>query len=378
MNWKGIREQFPITKEYLFFDLANKCGLPIYSTDIIKDYISKQQQSSGSKDEWFKTIEDTRENFARLINVKPSEIAFTKNTSEGLNMAANLIPFKPGDNVIINANEHPNNIYCWLNLEKKGVEVLWLPTRDGESHIDDIKKISNKNTRAISISSVTYAPGNKNDIKAISRFCRENNIYLVVDAVQSIGTMNIDVGDLDVDFLCSSGHKAMFCPHGVGIFYCNERIMADIDPIFVARSGMGMAAQIEYEDIEYTLSKSTTGRKFEIGNYNYLGLTVLNETCKFLLNIGMENVENRILYLVDLIIKELDKLGYEVKGHKDANKASAIVCFKADNAPDLYRYLERNKVLTTLRRNMIRLSVGLYTNEEDIYNMMAILKNYTN
>jgi selenocysteine lyase/cysteine desulfurase len=131
MTWQEVREQFPVTKEYLFFDLANKCALPLFATRTIQEYIAKQQAFSGDKEEWFRTIDEARARFAQLINASPEEIALLKNTSEGLNLAASGIPFKAGDNVLINRSEHPNNIYCWLNLQQKGVQVRWAPTKDG-------------------------------------------------------------------------------------------------------------------------------------------------------------------------------------------------------------------------------------------------------
>ncbi|HSB71717.1 MAG TPA: aminotransferase class V-fold PLP-dependent enzyme, partial [Candidatus Methylomirabilis sp.] len=99
MDWQEVRAQFPITQEYLFFDLANKCALPRFATRVIQEYAAKQERTSGDKDEWFRTIEEARGRFARLVNADPTEIALLKNTSEGLNVAANGIPFKAGDNV---------------------------------------------------------------------------------------------------------------------------------------------------------------------------------------------------------------------------------------------------------------------------------------
>ena len=376
MNWKEVRRQFPVTEKYIYFDLANKCALPLFSTNIISNYINKQQEFSGSKDEWFEMINETRSNFAEMININPAEIAFTKNTSEGLNIAANCLPLKAGDTVILNENEHPNNVYCWLNLKKKGIDVKFAPTHHGEVLVEDLAKITDKSTKVVAISSVNYAPGIRNNIKEIAKYCKEQGIYSVIDAVQSIGTLNTDVSDFGADILCTSGHKAMFCPHGVGVFYCRKELLNEIEPIYVARSGMGMSVQIEYGDIIYELNNSPDARKFEIGNYNYLGLSVFNESIKFLMAIGLDNVEKRILALNTYFVSRLTELGYDVASPLSGSKRSAIICFKSKNARELHQWLMDNKAITTLRRDMIRASLGIYNNEDDIDQLITLIKDY--
>ncbi|MFP4457940.1 MAG: aminotransferase class V-fold PLP-dependent enzyme, partial [Clostridia bacterium] len=359
MKWEDVRKQFPITREYVFLDQANKCALPKFSTEVIEDYIDKQQKYSGDKQEWFKALEEARDNFAKLINANPDEIAFTKNTSEGLNIAANGIPLKKGDTVLLNQNEHPNNIYCWLNLRRKGVKVKWIPTEEGTITVDNIKKVMDDSVKVISFSSVTYAPGNRNDVKNIVDYCKKRNIYTVVDAVQSVGTLKVDVKELGMDILCTSGHKALLCPHGVGVIYISKRVLDDITPVYVARAGMGMAAQIEHGEIKYELDKADSAKKFEIGNYNYLGITVFNEALKYLLSLGMENVENKILELYSYLVKRLEELNLEIVSPKKGNLRSAILCFKAKNARELHEVLMKNNIINTLRRDMIRVSLGI-------------------
>lgn len=110
MIWEEVRNQFPIMKEYIYLDVGNQAALPLFITRVLEDHYRDQQVSGGNKDRWLEIVADCRKNFAELINARPSEIAFVKNTSEGLNIAANGIRFRSGDNVILNYDEHPNNI----------------------------------------------------------------------------------------------------------------------------------------------------------------------------------------------------------------------------------------------------------------------------
>jgi selenocysteine lyase/cysteine desulfurase len=376
MNWQEVREQFPVTKEYLFFDLANKCALPLFATRAIQEYIAKQQATSGDKDEWFRAIDEARARFAQLINASPDEIGFTKNTSEGLNIAARGIPFKSGDNVVLNASEHPNNIYCWLNLERRGVEVRWVPTRNGMVLLEDLETLVDGSTRAVAISHVTYAPGNRNDVQAIGEFCRPREIYTVVDAVQALGTLQVDVAGMGIDMLATSGHKALFAPHGVGAFYCRKAIIPDITPVYVARAGMMGGAAVEHDSQRYELRVSPTGRGYEIGNYNYLGITVLNESLKYLLGIGMRAIEERILELSGYLTSRLEEAGFQVVSPREETRRSSIVCFKVADPAGLHKWLLGRKVITTCRRDSLRVSVGIYNTEDEIDTFVKLVKQY--
>jgi selenocysteine lyase/cysteine desulfurase len=376
MDWTAVRDQFPVTKNYIYLDLANKCPLPLFSTKTIEDYIRDQQTTGGDKAKWFRTISEARERFAKFVNASPDEIAILKNTSEGLNIAANGIPFRPRDSVVLNEAEHPNNIYCWLNLRNKGVEVRWFKTRNGQVQVEDIAAVADSSTRAVAVALVNYAPGNRNDIKAISRFCRERRIYSVVDAVQGTGTLKIDVEDLGMDIMATGGHKALFVPHGIGILYCRKDVIAEISPVYVARSGMSMAAAIEHDSPSYELSIAPTCSRFEIGNNNYLGITVLNENLRYIMAIGIGQIERRILDLSGYLQEKLLQAGARVLSPREESKRSAIICFTAGDVGQLHKHLLEKRIITTLRRDSIRVSVGIYNSEEEIDTLAAAVEQF--
>ncbi len=376
MDWQAVRAQFPITEDYIFFDLANKCALPRFATRAIHEYTAKQERMGGHKDEWFRTIEEARSRFAQLVNAHPSEIALLKNTSEGLNVAANGIPFKAGENVVVNLSEHPNNISCWLNLQRRGVEVRWAPTRNGEVTAEALAATVDERTRALAIALVTYAPGNRNDVKALAAFCRARGIYTVVDAVQAVGTLEVNVADLGVDMLATSGHKALFVPHGVGLFFCRRERLDDIAPFYVARSGMVRPVAVEHDADHYELALAPSAARYEIGNNNYLGITVLNESLKFLLDLGMARIERRILELSGYLTDRLLAAGFEVLSPREAHRRSAIVCVRVAEPARLHAWLLARKVITTCRRDSLRLSLGIYNSEEEIDTFVKLVRQY--
>lgn len=376
MDWQKVRDQFPITKEYLYFDSAHKSPLPLYTTNALQDFFLKQQINGGNRTEWYTTIEETRKNFATLINAEPEEIAFTKNTSEGLNIAAWGIPFKPGDNVILNDNEHPNNIYCWLALAAKGVEVRWAKTKDGEVTAESIEALIDENTKAVSCSFVTFMPGNRNDIKAISELVKPRGIYVIVDAVQGLGSMNLDVKDMGIDMMSISAYKGLHGPYGVGAFFCRKDIIKDINPQYIARSSMIAEIASKHESKHYSICLSETATRFEFGNPNYPAIVAFNEALKFINSLGIKNIQSHLLELSGYFTQQILSLGLEILSPLAENKRSGIIGFKIDDPVDLNNWLLARKAIISPRKDAIRASVSIYSNKQDIDKLVDLLKEY--
>ena len=124
-------------------------------------------------------MEIVRARFAKLINAEPGEVAFVKNTSEGLSIVANGIDWKEGDNVVIPDIEFPANVYPWMNLKRRGVEVRFVKAVRGRVPFEQITAQVNSRTRVLSISSVEFNSGFRNDLKRIGEFCKEKNIYFL-------------------------------------------------------------------------------------------------------------------------------------------------------------------------------------------------------
>ena len=123
----AIRREFPITQRSLYFDSAHQAPLSVCVKAALEKFYAEGLETAGPKSRWLARVEDVRARLARLIGADPSEIAFTKNTSEGLNIAANALPLTAGDNVLLVEGDHPNNAYAFLNLRAKGVDVRFVP-----------------------------------------------------------------------------------------------------------------------------------------------------------------------------------------------------------------------------------------------------------
>ncbi len=205
--------EFPVTQKCIYLDHAGVSPLPLRVKSAIETFLSEATNAGAFHyPKWSQQVVEIRRSCARLVHARPEEIAFVKSTSHGLSIVAKGLDWKPGDNVLIYEKEFPSNIYPWLNLQRKGVVVKIIPSRDGRIVIDDIEKLIDSRTRLLSLSSVQYANGFRIDLKKVGGLCRNKNVLFCVDAIQSLGVIPMDVKECNIDFLSADGHKWLLGP----------------------------------------------------------------------------------------------------------------------------------------------------------------------
>lgn len=371
-----IRKNFPLTKKYIFFNNAAiaPVSLPAMKTinavveDICKIGYLKLQ-------DWSNTVNMVRKDIAALLNASPNEIAFIKNTSHGLSLVAGGLDWNPGDNVIVADQEFPANVYPWLNLKKKGVNVITVQSYNGRLVIDKFKNAVNSRTRLISVSSVEYATGFRNDLAAIGRLCRKHKILFCVDAIQSLGAAPMDVKKYKIDFLAADGHKWLVAPEGIGIFYCRQSLLNKLDLILVGWNTVRDASK--YDKISFR--PKLTAERFEEGSHNLLGIHGLAASIRLLLSIGIERIEQWNLYLTDLLIEGMKERSFRVLSSTIPKDRSAIVSFTSENKSKdklLFNHFINNNIILSLRGDGIRLSPHLYNTSAETKFFFRILDSF--
>ena len=178
MNNLNIREEFPITKNRIFFDHAKVAPIPKRTQEIVAAFVEDSANfGTANYPEWMNKVQRVRESFALLIGATPEEVAFVKNTSEGLSIIANGIDWKPGENVVVPNIEFPANVYPWQNLKRHGVETRMVSCLNGRVDFEKIVEAVDEKTRILSISSVECNSGFRNDLARLGEFCKKKEIY---------------------------------------------------------------------------------------------------------------------------------------------------------------------------------------------------------
>jgi cysteine desulfurase/selenocysteine lyase len=388
--FQAVRNEFPGTIGKTYTNTAARGLLSWQSRTTLDAYLDQLSDGRVDKQANFDMIKRVREKFAQLIKAQPDEIAFTKNVSEGLNMIAGSLPWKAGDNVVLCRDvEHPNNIYPWLNLQRRfGVEVRSVPDREGAIDVEAMLDLIDDRTRLVTVATVTFAPGFRTDVETLGQVCREKDIFFLVDAVQSVGVVATDVEKLKVDGLAVSTQKGLCGLYGMGFLYCRRDWAERITPAALARFSVDLGPDVHEAtmgDESYDLMAGA--RRFDLGNYNYPAAIAVEPSLDLLLDLGPPVIEDYVCGLSHRLAGGLHQLGLRVSGgppgphlaHTVTAGQYARNTHESAGDPEsdaLYKHLTENDVILTVRRGMLRFSLHLYNNEADVDRVLDLVREW--
>lgn len=368
-----IRAAFPALSEYTFLNAAGMTPLPIPARDAMTSVVADMTQNAYlGINNWVETARAARKAAAQMAGASEREMAFIRNTSDGVSLVASGLRLGEGDEVIINDIEFPSNVYPWLNLARKGVRVITVKSEQGRVTPDAIASAVTPRTKVVAISSVQYLSGYRADLAALGEMAKARGFYLFVDAIQSLGAFPLDVKACGVDFMAAGGFKWMCGPVGSGIFYCDENRLNDLD---LARVGWNTVINAQdYADIDFTMRD--TAERFEEGSPNVPGIFGLDESMKLLNTYGIERNAAQVISLTDRLVEGLERKGHSVVSPRGEGEKSGIVNFVpkgADDADTIARRLDENKVLVIRRGEGVRVSPHFYNGPEDIDRLLELV-----
>jgi len=223
-NWTRSRSLFPVTRKLAYLNHAGVAPISSRVEEAIHRYLA-EAAGLGALNyvEFFdREIERVRARAALLLNAHADEIAFVKNTTEGLGIVATGLDWQRGDEIVTCDLEYPSNVYPWWSLRDRGVETIMLRSRNGRLPLETVEDaLRSPRARMLTLSSVEFGSGARNDLNALGQLCRERGVFFCVDAIQSVGCLPIDVEACGIDFLSAGGHKWMLSVEGCGIFFCS-------------------------------------------------------------------------------------------------------------------------------------------------------------
>ncbi len=387
------RDDFKLlNSDLIYFDNGATTLKPYILSESISDYYNNYSSNAhrGDYDISIKTdtmYENTRKLVRELINAKSSDqIAFTNNATDSLNKII-FGYFKnylnSGDEVLITKAEHASNILPWFELKDEiGIKVNYIDLNEElKVTLDNVKKAITPNTKVISLAHITNVVGDIRPIKEIIRYAHQKNIKVLIDGAQSVPHIKIDVTELDVDFLVFSAHK-MCGPTGVGVIYIKEDLLNDIRPIIV---GGGMNSSFEYNgDRVY----NNMPHKLEAGTPNIAGIIGFGSVINYLLNIGIDKINNYEKELRKYAIEQMKKIP-NIMIYNESSESSIITFNIKDIFPqDVAIYLNKyniciragNHCAKILKeeigiKNTCRVSLYFYNTKEEIDKLVEVLSN---
>jgi len=384
---KEVRALFPGTRDQVYLDVSARGLVPESVREAATEYLDSCVLGTGDKDLLRTRVDETRAAMAALIGAEPDEVAITKNVSEGLNLFAASLPWREGDNVVLCPGlEHPNNIYLWYNLERlRGIEVRGIPPESGRMPVAAMVEAMDERTRVVTFPSMSFAPGFVTDVQALVAGARGVGALTLVDAAQSIGALQTDVRALGVDALTVATQKCLLSLYGFGFLYIRRAVAEQLIPIHVARYGIDLGRAHETAFAEGTLTYQPGARRFDLGNYNYLGATAAQAALTFISSIGMENIERHVRRLGAKLASGLLELGLPVVGGAPGTDLAHIVSvgesgggrhYTADDPAmnELYGHLAEHAVRLSIRSGVLRFSIGIYNDDADIERVLELAR----
>lgn len=307
-----------------------------------------------------------RDALGRMMQVAPETLAFTRNTSHSISIAAQAIPFQSGDTVVAPAVEYPANLYPWMAQETRGVTVRRVPSREnGLVAEEDLIAACDASTRVLAVSWVQWGTGQRLDLARLGAFCRERGILFAVDVVQGLGALRIDLSTLPVDIAAAGCHKWLLAPGGIGILYIRQEIFPILLPTNIGWNSV--QDPIAWERMHYDELK-TTPERFEEGTPSLLAAAALNASVDLLESVGFDCVNDRVLSLAAYAHDLLSARGMTVVTPTADEQRSGIVAFRHPHLTNetVLEELTRRSISIAVRYGNLRFSPHAYSNEADI------------
>ncbi|MDQ6971992.1 MAG: aminotransferase class V-fold PLP-dependent enzyme [Mariprofundaceae bacterium] len=360
-----MHDEFPQREGLVYLNHAAVGVWPRRTAETVRRFADENmRQGAASYPQWMQVEQSLRRRFSRLIGApSSSDIALVKNTSEGLSFIASGLEWQACDNIVSLRQEFPSNRMVWQALEDQGVELRLIDLQSSPDPEAAIMQCCDARTRIISVSSVQYASGLRMDINRLGLFCRREGVLFCVDAIQSLGALEFDVTACAADFVVADGHKWMFGPEGVAVFYSRPEAR---EQLALHQFGWHMAEKAGDFDAE-DWSPAESARRFEPGSPNMLGIHALNASLSLLEDTGMEVIEAELLKRTRRLIELVDGVpSLELLSSRITERLSGIVSFRrtdldTDGHAALYSYLMGRDVICALRGGGIRFSPHFYT-----------------
>jgi cysteine desulfurase / selenocysteine lyase len=365
-DWAGARAEFPATESYAYLNSAGAGPLSRRVAEAAQQ-LYRETLESGDRlwETWLARREQARAEVARLINAEPDEIAFTTNTSTGMNLIVDAL--EGAGDVVSCALEFPTSTIPWMH---RGVRVRLVKPVGGELRTDDLLAAAGEGEGVICLSHVQYSNGFRAPLEEIG--ANKGRRTFVVNASQSAGAFRIDVKRMRIDALCSAGHKWMLAGYGSGFVYLSRELLERTRPRAV--SWMSTADPFAMRNDSYEL-RGDAGARAEIGCPHFANIFALGEAARQALDIGPERIERRVLALNRRLTESLDAAGWRVLsplGDESVRSAETLVA--CEDPARTVKHLSRRKVAVSIKPEGFRAATHFFNDEQDIARLVSALE----
>ncbi len=377
MDWKKVRDDFPITQNLIYFQSAAMSPPPVPVFNAIKREYRKLHLQGDIH--WTKDIKKSHKllaDLAELIHTEKENVTFVQNTSMAMSILASSFKnqIRKPFNIVSMEDEFPAST---IGFEYQKVDMRYVQPKNSRFPIESILKTTDQNTLAVVTSYVQYATGFRQDLKTLGQELKNKGILFIVNATQSFPFFSINIKTMNIDVLTASVHKWGFTGHIGTLFYTSSSFRKKFPPAWAG----WLSVAPEKGSFIHTAKNTPfrlydTAEKYIIGTYNLQPLLSFQTSIDYLKEIGFLNIRNRIMELTDYLIKGLNTLKIKIISPVAQKKErSAIVSFAlGEKNKHCIKTLAKNKIIVGARGEGIRVSLNIFNNFEEIDCLLNVLK----
>lgn len=356
------KKLFPLTREISYLDTAAE-GLPPSTAEAeLANYWREKSRGTPGRVRLYEKQRETEEAAAKLLGTSPDYVAFLSNSSEGLNLLANSIDWREGDEVLICDLEFPSNVVVWLRLKELGVRLIVIPTTGGVMRLEDWTSRLSRKTRVVSVSQVSYKTGTQAPfLQSLAEETHRTGALFCVDATQALGRVPVSVQG--VDYLVASSYKWLLGTHGLGLVYMSEEAREQVTP---RTAGWYSIESVFHARRFETFDRKSNAGQLQSGMPNFPALFAMSAGMDVLLSVGVDRLDRELRPLVKALRDRLEEQGRSLLTPAGSEFASGIVSFDCEQAEAKATWLASQKVIVWGGDGRIRVSVHLYNDESDI------------
>lgn len=370
------KEQYPMTEKIAYLDTSTSGMVSRRAKDAMVAYMEDRFEhavTAAKLNELFAFGDGLREIAAKMFNADAEEIFFGHGASEMINVFSAGVELKENANVIVTGLTFPSTPYTWVNrVGEKNVRMV-TPV-DYKIPFEKLVEQVDENTAVISLCLVENTTGFMHDLKKISAFCQEKGIYLVLDITQCVGAMKVDVKETPVDCIVTSSFKWLGCEYGIGIGYLSKRVLDKVKPVYVGWVGN----QNRMDHSKYVLNLAETAAKYETAIPNWVGLKGLEQAMQIYLELGIDDVNDYIMELVEYLYQEVAKVEHiRIRGDFAPENRSSIAYIDLPAEWGMKDdILEANGIRAHMSGTAVRVALHYFNNKADVDRLVTFLRDY--
>jgi selenocysteine lyase/cysteine desulfurase len=361
-DWDELRQDFPGATDRVYLNAASASITPRWIREEVTRYQREFEEGGDDNWEaWLAQMEVVRGRVARFIGAQADEIAFVANTSEGMNILADLVAHDGP--VLSDELEFPTVTLPFLH---RGAQMQFIPAIEGEIRLEMFEETSTSRATSIAVSHVQFSNGFRIDLEALGAI--KGRRRLVVSGSQSVGAFAVDVAAMQIDGLACGGHKWLTAGYGAGFVFVSQSLLSRAPRSLGWRS---VTDPFAFNNRAGTALSSA--RRYELGCPPFPGIFALGAAVSYLDGIGRDRIQARVLQLNTALTSALRHEGFEVLSPSGSGR-SGLTLVALDDPRGATEFLRSRGIVVTEKPEGIRVSTHFYNNEDDVEKLVTALK----